>query len=83
MASEGIDRSIVATMRRSSGSAETTRSARSSRARRATVAKGPATGRSERATIVKSKTFQPSRKKRWTRGAWASRRTAISPTKTT
>lgn len=55
MASEGIERSIVATIRRISGRAETTRSARSRRASRATVAKGPATGRSESATIVKSK----------------------------
>ena len=55
-------------MSRSSGSAETSRATRSTRARRATVAKGPATGRSDSATTAKSKTFQPSRKKPSRRG---------------
>jgi hypothetical protein len=78
---DGIDRSMVVTIRRSSGKTDTSRVTRSSRARRATIANGPALGSSEQATTVKSNTFQPSRKKRPGREPWASSRIAISSTK--
>ena len=44
---DGMDRSIVLTMRRSSGKAETSRVTRMSRASRATIANAPAWGRSD------------------------------------
>jgi hypothetical protein len=78
---DGMDRSMVLTMSRSSGKTETNRVTRRSRASRATIANAPAWGRSEAATTARSNTFQPSRKNRPSRGQWARSRMAISSTK--
>ena len=58
----GIERTRVVTMSRSSGSAETSRSTRKSRARRAKVASSPVLGSRLTTMMAKSKTFQPSLK---------------------
>ena len=58
----GMERISVVTIRRSSGKADTSRSTRSSRARRATVASSPVLGSRLMTMMVKSKTFQPSAK---------------------
>ena len=58
----GMERTSVVTIRRSSGMAEMRRSTRSRRAIRATTANAPTAGMSDSTMIVKSKTFQPSRK---------------------
>ena len=51
---DGIDRSIVPMIRRSSGKAETSRVTRMRRASRATIAKAPAWGSIEATTTTKS-----------------------------
>ena len=78
---EGTDRSMVVTIRRSSGKAETSRVTRMSRDSRATIANAPACGKSEAATTARSNTFHPSAKKRSGRGQQARRRMPISTTK--
>jgi hypothetical protein len=56
----GMQRTSVATMSRSFGSAVTRRSTRSRRISRATVANSPEAGRTDITMIPKSKRFQPS-----------------------
>ena len=58
----GMERTKVATISRNSGSAETSRNTRKSRARRARVANSPVLGSRLTTMTVKSKTFQPSLK---------------------
>ncbi len=58
----GTERIRVATMSRSSGSADTSRSTRNRRASRARVASSPVAGSRLTAMTVKSKRFQPSAK---------------------
>jgi hypothetical protein len=78
---EGIDRTIVPMISRSSGNAEISRVTRMRRARRATIANAPACGSRDAATTPKSNTFQPLAKNRPGRGQYARMRTAISATK--
>ena len=78
---EGIDRTIVPMISRSSGNADTSRVTRISRARRATIANAPACGSKDAATTLKSNTFQPLAKNRTGRGQDARIRMAISATK--
>ena len=78
---DGIDRTIVPMISRSSGNAETSRVTRMRRASRATIANAPACGSSDVATTRKSKTFQPLRKNAGGRGQYARMRITISATK--
>ncbi len=78
---DGIDRTIVPMISRSSGKADTSRVTRIRRARRATMANAPACGSKDAATTAKSNTFQPLRKNAAGLGQHANTRRAISATK--